>query len=206
MSFFQRTLMHTEIAWQFRVYDLFPIVPYLCLPKASAQALLQRMVLEWSWSQATGVVLVARGSWWQVTLVTWPASSWNSECDEDYMYYYDYYVLSMIYVCTVQILGRHNDAKFYWKLSEMCSQCMNSTGSRSVRLWISFLQPRAQQVGGTGNEGKGQILSIFPPCLCTGNMQNMAQICSKSHVSPGKPWKKGNFDRLLLEWCHLTSL
>lgn len=70
-----------------------------------------------------------------------------------------YYVLSMS-LCTVQILGRHNDAKFYWKLSEMCSQCMNSTGSRSVRLWISFLQPRAQQVGGTGNEGKGQILSI----------------------------------------------
>ena len=58
--FFKRTLMHTEIAWPFRVYDLFPIFPYLCLPKASAQAVLQRMVLEWSWSQATGVVLVAK--------------------------------------------------------------------------------------------------------------------------------------------------
>ena len=32
-----------------------------------------------------------------------------------------YYVLPMY--CTD--MGHHNDAKVYWKLSEMCSQCMD---------------------------------------------------------------------------------
>lgn len=206
--FFQRTLMHTEIAWPMSLWPL----SYLSIslsPKKTGLASRQnpkhfswsalwprprQCSKGWSWSGRGHRPLafsIGEGELVTGELVTRPASSWNSGCDEDYNI-----CITMYYLRTVQILGRHNDAKVYWKLSEMCSQCMNSTGSRSVRLWISFLQPRlAQQVGGTGNEGKGQILSIFPPCLCTGNMQNMVQICSKSHVSPGKPWKKGNFDR-----------
>lgn len=114
-----------------------------------------------------------------------------------------------MYYLWVYVLYRYWDGITMQNSIGNCQRCVHSVWTVQAPEVYDFgshsSNPGHNRSVGQAMKGKAKSWALTP-CLCTGNMQNMAQIGSKCHVSPGKPWKKWNFDWLLLEWCHLTSL